>query len=170
MSNKICPVSKWQNTIPTTMIFLPPPSPPNSSSKKKRQRQGRNGKCGGGVAGRKSWVKGRKRKDQELVVNVCKIHIFWWAQNLVLFAIFLRVKISDNQVIPNTSLLVCLSSHPPKCGFCPCLFSYIAVTRLAKFSSIPLGFLHWIYPQACQKAVRESGQRWLNLFIYFSGK
>lgn len=111
ISYEICPVSKWQNTVSMTMLFLPSPSCPHfpsSTSKEKWQRQGRNGKFGGGVAGRKRWVKGRKRKDQEIAINVCKSHLFWWAQDLVLFSVFLRVKISNNQVISNTSV-TCLA-------------------------------------------------------------
>lgn len=110
ISNEICPGSKWQNTVPTTMIFLPlPHQPPHThptpnSTKIKRKRQGRNGKSGGGVAGRKRWVKGRKKKDQEIAINVCKIHFFWWAQDPVLFSVLFRVKISNNQVISNTSI------------------------------------------------------------------
>lgn len=155
---------------PNPWFFCPLP-PPNYTRKEKRQRQGRNGKSEG-AAGRKRWGKGRKRKDQEIAINVCKIHIIWWAQELVLFSVFLRVKISNNQAISNTSIACLPFTDPPECGFCQdlCLFSYIAITRLETFSSIPLDSLHWIYPKACQKAVRENGQKGLNLFIYFSGK
>lgn len=36
------------------------------------------------AAGGERQLKGKKKKEQEMAINVCKIHIIWWAQDIVL--------------------------------------------------------------------------------------
>lgn len=62
-------------------------------------------------------MKGRKRKEQEMSIDVCEIHVIWWAQDMVLFSFFLKVKIPNNQEIFNTSVTCPPFPDLPKSGF-----------------------------------------------------
>lgn len=135
-----------------------------------KQRRGRSGDPGGANLSnlrRNRRMKGRKRKEQEMAINACKIHIICWARGTILFSLCLRVKIPSNHMTSYTSATSLPCSDPPECGFRPDPrpLSSITTRLTASMWRLP-GSGHGIYTRVRRNRGGKDRRRVLHLFTY----